>query len=165
MHRCIVAVCALLLVACSGDGDSTRPVGQGAAAAQILSWPYWATSMRIHPLTRIATERTSGDLVIETRLEFTDRDGVTARYVGRTIIDLYATRGANSREPRKQWEIDLRTLADNANHFDVVTRTYLFKLKIDASDVAEPTQLRVHADGIDGRSYTDRLDIPAWNAR
>ena len=45
--------------------------GSGSAGiASAIEWPFWPTSMRIHPASMVRIDETTGQPVIEARLEF-----------------------------------------------------------------------------------------------
>ena len=73
------------------------------------SWPFWPRTMRIHPLSQVVTDRKSGELIIEARVEFLDEHGHTSKALGQLRIDLHAA-GASGDElrPLTSWVIDLQ---------------------------------------------------------
>jgi hypothetical protein len=112
------------------NGQSASPIGP--SAAQPASWPFWPKSMRLHPLTRLALDPETGEQVIECRIEFLDPDGQTSRAVGQLTLQLYPDAGTPTADnlALQTWNQDLRDLALNRRQYDVVTRTYLFRLQI-----------------------------------
>jgi hypothetical protein len=122
-----------------------------------IAWPYWPTAMRIHPLTRVVAASDANGPLIEARIEFTDRDGITTRAIGEMQIELLAPSGRRA-EPLP-WTVDLTSLVSNATHFDDITRTYLFKLGLEPGDMVGRRELRVTFFGSEGREFTDRMRL------
>jgi hypothetical protein len=122
-------------------------------------WPFWPTSMRIHPLTRVTTEAHSDKLVIETRIEFSDADGQTTKAVGQVRFELYADASAAGGPIRAWPEQDLRDLDINRLRYDDVTRTYLFPIDIKQDDLAGSPQLWAYFLSADGRLMKSRFAI------
>jgi hypothetical protein len=140
------------LQAVSGSaGDDAAPaVGAKGENAEAASWPYWPVRLRIHPLSRIV--RSAGaPLLIEARIEFLDQDDNTSRGFGQLRIDLYdGARGALQKE-QLQVNQDLRDLELNRRHFDVVTRTYLFRIEVPENELPAEPELRAYFLAADGR--------------
>jgi hypothetical protein len=76
----------------NGTGNATLDVAEPA----LREWPYWPRRMRIHPLTQFATNRDTGQLIIEARIEFFDEHGHTCKGVGQVLLDLHATGSATT---------------------------------------------------------------------
>ncbi len=88
--------------------------------------------MRLHPLTRLTGDTTTGEQIIECRIEFEDPDHQTCRAVGQLTLQLYPD-SASTTGPDvalQTWNQDLRDLELNRRQFDDVTRTYLFRLQL-----------------------------------
>jgi hypothetical protein len=128
---------AVIVIAFVMSGCETPPSGSapapGATDGEFVRWPYRPASMRFHPLTRSADDPARDGAIIEARIEFSDRDGVTARGYGQLAIEFVASASRNPLAPDQNWDIELRDLDANATHFDEVTRTYLFKLEIEGA--------------------------------
>jgi hypothetical protein len=123
----------------------------GAINGSADRWPYWPVAMRLHPLTRVVIDPTTNSPMIEARVEFTDQDGVTARSVGEIHLILRAAGGSH---PLNEWEIDLRESDTNANHFDIVTATYLFKLNTTELELPPRVVLIARFKSTDGWEQT-----------
>lgn len=155
----IVLVLLLLgLGACTspaGEQPSIRSRTAVTTAAEedtsSFGWPYWPQSMRIYPLSRLVTDRSSGDLVIEVRVEFFDAEGHTCKGVGQILVDLLDAGSLHQAEPIKTWVADLANLQDNRDHFDDLTLTYLFRLECDATLLPDQPQVRVYFHSADGQ--------------
>lgn len=117
-------------------------------------WPYWPISMRFHPLTRFVIDRDTSNLTLETRVEFADRDGDVCRAYGEVRVRLFEVFSTgDSGEKLQEWNIDLRELDRNRDHFDVVTRTYLFRLEVDPELLIPRMELHGRYISEDGRSF------------
>ncbi|MHC4947152.1 MAG: hypothetical protein ACYTG1_02665 [Planctomycetota bacterium] len=140
--RCLLAALATLPAGCLDAVPRDLGLQDPEPPPAGATWPYWPTHLRIHPLTRLAPAPDSTSLVIEARVEFFDADDHTTRGVGRVRFALHeAGRSPELSLPIASWIHDLRDAAVNERHFDDVTRTYLFRLEIDASQVSEPVDL------------------------
>lgn len=117
--------CILLLsltAACQGLG---KPGAKKLAGAGMDM--FTPVKMRLHPLSRILPNPPT----IEARLEFTDQFGDIGKSVGTAHFDLFAYEAlALSHKGKRlgQWNASLITPEDNRDHWDAITRTYLFKL-------------------------------------
>ena len=136
----------------TGCAATEQPASSGAnesRTAEQTRWPFWPTAMRLHPLSRLVTGAgEDAETVIEARLELLDREGHTTKGFGQVAIDLLDASRPGS-PPTLHWEQDLRDLALNAQYFDDVTRTYLFKLDTlnEIPDRPRLAVLFVSADG------------------
>lgn len=160
-----VAALGVSLVVLGGCPSSPRPgpvldagapaTSDGTVAAPPHSphaaWPFWPRSMRVHPATRIVPDAESTQLVLETRVELADEFGDTAKGLGEVRIDLHNPGARDAEPPLATWSIDLRDLAANRLHYDVVTRTYLFRLRIDRQLAEQRLEVRVFYRGADGQ--------------
>ena len=131
-----------------------RPGGRAA-------WPFRPDDMRIHPLSQFVTDRRSGELLIEARVEFLDDYEHTTKGVGLLVFDLYdAAPGADLSEPIQTWENDLSDLTVNLEHYDDLTRTYLFRLEIDPAQIPPEPELRAYFHSSRGRRMQDEFVLP-----
>jgi hypothetical protein len=157
--RCRPWPLLILLIACGLAGCATPEgadrVGVDPATGEPVPWPYWPTTMRIHPLSRLVTDADSGRTVIEARIEFLDRDGQTTRACGQLRIDLYDASANFPTQPVTTWEMDLRDLAINRQRYDDVTRTYLFPLDTELDPLPRRPELRAYFLSADGRPLTE----------
>jgi hypothetical protein len=151
------ALCCGMLLFMSGcaqrDNHQTPLSPRGSAADDVITnaiWPFWPTSMSIHPLTRVTTEEQTGRTILEARIEFLDSQGNRSKAVGQMTLALY---NANNRsEAIHVWAQDLLDPTRNQQHFDVVTRTYLLRLELDNPQFPEDAELRASFNSVDGQS-------------
>lgn len=148
----LVAACCL--AGCAGP-DGAGGAGADALTGEIARWPYWPTSMRVHPLTRLVTHADSGRTVIEARIEFFDRDGHTTKACGQLRIDLHDFSGDLPTGAIASWEMDLRDQVTNRQRYDDVTRTYLFPLDTELGQLPEKPELRAYFLSADGRPLNE----------
>ncbi|MHC5001758.1 MAG: hypothetical protein ACYTJ0_01405 [Planctomycetota bacterium] len=143
-----------LLIGTPGCRTASSPAPSPTTGSE---WPFWPTAMRIHPLTRLVTAGEAGGPLVEVRVEFVDRDGITTRAFGEVQIELLPS----ARRPSEPlaWRVHLDDLATNAMHFDDITRTYLFKLGLEEQDLTGPRELRVTLFGSDAREFVDRMTV------
>lgn len=156
MRRGACSLALLVTIGLGGCPPRQEPPAPPPAAAADVRWPYWPTAMRIHPLSRLLARADDAGPLIETRVEFTDRDGVTCRAIGEMQIELLPSRSGG--EPLA-WTVDLTVPATNAMHFDVITRTYLFKLGLEPQDMTGTRTLQVSFFGSEGREFGDRMSL------
>ncbi len=140
------------------DRPQTQP--DPIADSGDVGWPYWPVSMSIHALTRITIDRGENAPVLEARVEFTDAEGATTKATGQVLLELTDDVAFADAAPASEvWSIDLRALRKNATHFDEVTRTYLFKLRLKPEQQWHRPRLRVQFQGADGAVLTDRSSV------
>ena len=126
-------------------------IRSGAGGPSRTEWPYWPRRMRIHPLTQLATDRETGELVLEVRIEFFDDESHTTKAIGQTLVDLLpGRRPGDEREPMETWVCDLVDPVSNFEHYDAVTRTYLFRLEFDPKIMPAEPVLRAYFHSRDG---------------
>lgn len=120
-----------------------------------VSWPYWPVSMRIHPLTRFVQGEEEGEYWLEARIEFRDRDQDIAKAYGLLELKLFTVLAAgDSGNEIQGWDINLLDLAENRQHYDVVTSTYLCRLDVDRDLMEERMELYAYFRAADGRELT-----------
>ncbi|UCD74703.1 MAG: hypothetical protein JSV91_13055 [Phycisphaerales bacterium] len=155
---------AVLLGGCQPASRSTgmRQNSDGGASADgdAVTWPFWPRSIRIHPLTRFTTDRETGGLLIEARLEFLDAEGHNTKGLGQVRFDLHSALPSEDARSLENWNKDLRDLAENLNHFDDVTRTYLFRLEIEESLLPRRPMLKAYFLSADGATMENRFKFP-----
>lgn len=121
-----------LFVGCdtvSFKGSGTR----GTVAAE--QWPFAPVSMRVHPFTSLEDLAAEEAVVLEARLELLDQTGDVTKGVGDWRFELYADGrpGRGSGEARRRlsrWEAAMTSLEQNERHYDPITRTYAFRLRV-----------------------------------
>ena len=142
------ACIACISLALSGCESSKQPpeigAAEGSAGPFQLSerstvWPFWPTTMRIHPLTRIVNA--DEGIILEARIEFSDAHGSTTRSVGQLRLLITDTAANQETILVEEWNNDLRDIDTNVLHFDDITRTYLFRLRLDPAQLTATTEL------------------------
>lgn len=147
--------CGLALAACHGPhppgSDTSRPASPPPRAG-VARWPFWPTGMRFHPLSRLVMNASTGEAIIEARLEFVDPEGATSKAWGQLTVEMYDASPAGDPTTQGVWSIDLTQPRINVDRFDDVTRTYLIRLQVEAGQVL-PIEPRLEAtfDSADGR--------------
>lgn len=157
-------LCVVLILLPPGGCTPLEPATETpptvTAANSDTAWPYWPVAMQIHALTRITVDRREEVPVLEARVEFLDIEGATTKAVGQVLLELTDPSAAEIGDlPSEVWTVDLRDLQVNATHFDDVTRTYLFKLRLDPERSRHRPQLRVTYHGENGVVLTDRTAV------
>lgn len=135
MNRAFLLTPLFFLLAACPPAEPPRLTGTGHDM-------FAPVKMRLHPLTRWIVPTTSaattapGAATVEARLEFTDQFGDVAKGVGKVYFELYAYEPiaiGNRGERIDLWNADIATPELNKQHFDPITRTYLFKLGVNES--------------------------------
>ncbi|MBG84016.1 MAG: hypothetical protein CMJ40_05645 [Phycisphaerae bacterium] len=137
--------CLVHMVSCQPKSLVPGKLPQGS----IEQFPYRPVEISIHPLSRYWISP-SGEMEIEARIEFLDRDGYPTRGIGRLELNLKDLDGKNV----ESWILPLSNFETNKSHFDRITRTYLIRLSLPNQDV--PTRARLKVDLIcpDGTTLT-----------
>ena len=141
-----------MLAACCGC-ELADPKGRSGATAPDLTgsseWPFAPATMRIHPFTQFSIDTATGKPILDARIELLDPMGDVTKGIGTLRFELLATsdRASASQVSDRRidmWDVSLITLDENHQHFDRITRTYGFKLKLDAIP-DNNTRLRLQA--------------------
>ncbi len=148
----IVTMLMLAATGCASRGGASptdfdiADEDRGPSAA----WPFWPAAMRVHPLSRIV-DAGEGHL-LEARIEFTDADEYTTRCFGFLRLELFDGDAIPGRGITG-WNVDLRDLDSNQNHFDDVSRMYFMRLGIDGPVPENPVLLAefFSTNGVDFR--------------
>ena len=173
-HRTVlaVAVCAALagcnhasrresplagnpIIPQSHRADPELPASDG----RDIDWPFWPQSMRVHPLSQFANDRITGRLLIEARVEFLDAFAHTCKGVGHVRIDLHDA-DEESTQPISTWILDLRDVTINLEHYDDLTRTYLFRLEVDPDTLPDKTELWAYFQSTEGKRMESSFLLP-----
>jgi hypothetical protein len=135
-----------LLVLVFAQGCETSGAGSSSpVAAHIDSDQHWMpapTSVRVYPSTRFIKE--SGRSILEARFELYDEMGDPVKYAGTFTIELYSVDEALGNAPRRllyTWNAELLMLDQQQEHYDPITRGYLFRLGVDDLKIARKTTL------------------------
>lgn len=147
----LAALCALVaaLPACNPAGIVVREQVVRTEDGLVLPGPFAPKVMRIHPLTHADIDA-QGNPRVMLHVELKDAWGDTVKGIGRVQAQLWRDGRAGDNPTR--WDIDLRSLGDNADFYDPATRTYRIVLTglpdwlgdaVRASDPAGVARLRV----------------------
>jgi hypothetical protein len=116
-----------------GQPASLKP-GPGNGGMEMFT----PVKMRLHPLSRMVPPEKDGPAngaLVEARLELTDQFGDVTKSPGALYFELYAYQSLvpNHHGDRiSLWNFDLSVPQSNKDHWDAITRTYLFKLPVPA---------------------------------
>lgn len=164
----VVLACAAML-ACqpkttnpsSGGVSSGDGAGQSEPSANV--WRIRPIAVRVYPSTRFVEE--DGATTLMARIELLDEMGDTTKGVGDMRIELYAAGGPNVASVGQHlytWRIELNTIEQQRRHYDAITRTYLFRLRLqDEVSARLGTVLVVTFTEPQGGRLTDRVHISA----
>lgn len=169
----IAGLLALLLVLSPSigckfkGGPDTAPPDRGPLLGLLgdkQPWQPRPVRFRVFPTTRFVSE--GGSALLELRLEFFDEAGDSIKAVGDIRVDLFASRpgGGEADTGRRLyvWNISLRTLEENQSAYDVFSRGYLFRLRLDEMPgLREPMVLVASLLPPEGRRLEARAMIGA----
>ncbi len=158
MRTLTLASCLLLLSLTAACQDFGKPGAKKLAGAGMDM--FTPVKMRLHPLSRLVPSPPT----VEARLEFTDQFGDISKSVGTARFELFAYDSLAFDHQGKrlgQWDETLTTPDDNRNHWDAITRTYLFKLSPDGS-IAGHDRIVLAATFTlpNGETLSDQITLP-----
>lgn len=155
--RAVVGAAAMVCMATTAGCQPKSLVPGKLPAGSVEQYPYKPVEISIHPLSRYWISPT-GEMEIEARIEFLDRDGYPTRGIGRLELSLKDLNGQNV----ESWILPLSNFETNKSHFDRITRTYLVRLSLPNQDVPTKARLMVDLISPDGTtlSATDVLKEP-----
>jgi hypothetical protein len=150
-HRvalCLLAIALAAGVGCSWKGGpSTRADDSGSEV-----WSPQPVQMRVYPSSRFAAAP-DGSPVLEARIELLDSMGDSTKAAGEYRVELLRSAEEGMGERLYAWDVLVQNQAQQARHYDKVTRTYLFRLKLDdAGPPQHPTSIRVTFTPLSGAS-------------
>ena len=133
--------CSTLLAGCQFKGSG---VEAPAPTMEDYWWPQ-PSALRVYPSTRFVEDERSAAPILEARIELRDEMGDAVKGAGTAALELFAAsdEGQGLGQQLQRWEVTMSSLEDQQRHFDSVTRTYLFRLRLDASARARGDRLRV----------------------
>lgn len=148
----ILCAHAFLGLGCTFKGDTDG----GYSAALDDVWRPVPVAMRIYPATRFV--RDQGKVLLEARIELFDEMGDSVKAPGVVYFDLFDSQGPTGQESNQRlytWEVQIGTLEQQTEHYDPITRGYLFRLEVDTARVARRrTLLRAVFSPVDGERVT-----------
>jgi len=137
-------LCGILLAVFAHGCDAPESVST-TESGDPVSGAHWMpvpTSVRVYPSTRFIRE--SGRSILEARFELYDEMGDPVKYAGTFQIELFSVDENLGNTPRRllySWDAELLTLASQREHYDPITRGYLFRLGVDNLKIAKQTTL------------------------
>ncbi len=139
----------------------SKGAGPTARTLDADAWTAQPTAIRIYPTTRFVGE--NGVLLLEARIEVFDQMGDSFKTSGAVRLEISAageTPGVTTGQLLYRWDLVLNDLEAQQKFYDPVTRTYLFRLKIDNADVTQRrTRLGVTWQPPAGPRLTDEQAI------
>lgn len=113
------------LAACQPGGVVVREQVVRTEDGLVVPGPFSPKAMRIHPLTHAETDA-EGNQRLVLHLELKDAWGDTVKGIGRVQarVDRDGGPAGQTEAGTTRWDIDLRSLDDNASFHDPATRTY-----------------------------------------
>lgn len=129
-HTFLALVMVLSVLHGCGPEEGLPRVARPQATPGV--WHPAPDQMRIYPATRFVQDQ--GQLVLEARIELLDAMGDSIKGAGRFHFELigppHLGRSVSDRK-LYSWDVPLLSLEDQQRAYDRVTRTYLFRLKMD----------------------------------
>jgi hypothetical protein len=163
MNRLALTSLALLLAAASAGCFACKAPDLSGGGMDMFT----PVKMRVHPLSRVIPEITGATPtppIIEGRLEFTDQFGDVCKAAGPVYCEAfkYDSLTPNHHGDRLGlWNFDLSKPRENKQHWDAITRTYLFKLPLLPASLKKQTRLILAATFTlpSGRRLTDDITL------
>jgi hypothetical protein len=122
--RPLIALPLLLLAGC----PSAKPPSLVGTGMDMFA----PVELRVHPLSRITTDNaTDNGRVVEVRIELADQMKDTTKGVGVLTFTL-ARSSTLTNTVVDRWEAAIDTPDANKDHWDSITRTYLFRRQLPA---------------------------------
>ncbi len=141
----VALLCSLLLMSmlgCETAGSASSNTASPEAPETGQHWMPVPTSIRVYPSTRFIKE--SGDAILEARFELYDEMGDPVKYAGTFRVELFSVDESLGNTPRRllyTWNAELSSLSQQREHYDPITRGYLFRLGVDNLKIARQTTL------------------------
>ncbi len=110
-----------MLPACRQRGAVVKEQVVRAGDGLVMPGPFAPKAMRVHPLTHAELDADGAARVV-VHVELKDAWGDTVKGIGRLQAQVWAD--GQSAQDAIRWDVDLRTLGDNASFYDPATRTY-----------------------------------------
>lgn len=110
-----------LLPACQQRGVVVREEVVRTSEGLVLPGPFAPKAMRVHPLTHAELD-VDGSPRVVVHVELKDAWGDTVKGIGRVQAQVW--QDGKSAQEAVRWDVDLRTLGENASFYDPATRTY-----------------------------------------
>jgi hypothetical protein len=134
----------LLMFVLGCETTETAPSDMGVAGTADTGrhWMPVPTSVRVYPSTRFIKE--SGRAILEARFELYDEMGDPVKYAGAFQIELFSVDESLGNTPRRllyTWNAELSSLEQQREHYDPITRGYLFRLGVDNLKIARQVTL------------------------
>ena len=159
-HRSMMLVGLLMSMGCVWKGGEPRSDFKQHAGDQV--WKVVPVRMRVYPSTRFV--ESEGFSILEARVELFDAMGDSVKGVGKFRIEIFdRPRGGNPGvgQRRYSWEVSALTLADQHRYYDTITRSYLFRLKLeDQATAHRETVLQVIFISPEGNRLKTHSDLP-----
>lgn len=157
-------LCAVAVLGLSGCEGSQAVATRSGDSSEVEVQPHWLpvpTSVRVYPSTRFIRE--SGRSILEARFELYDAMGDPVKYAGTFQIELFSVDENLGNTPRRllyNWNAGLLTLDEQREHYDPITRGYLFRLGVDNLKIANQiTLLKVSFSPIDRARIESEAEV------
>jgi len=141
-------------------GEREAEVAAGAEAR----WPFWPVAVRVHPFTSLSYDEQAEAAVLEAWIELIDPAGDVTKGIGQFRLELYMIGSRASREGQAHrlhlWDVAVETVQDSARHFDSLTRTHQFRLRLEEMpETGGKLELRVQFTDARGERITTTAPI------
>ena len=149
MHKSLTTILMFTMFWIGGCNDAAfkGDAGNDFKGEEALFRPI---AMRIHPFTQIAVDENTRTPILETRVELLDQMGDVTKSAGRFRFEVYASPVNASSSQQRQvavWMVPVNDLKTTRQHWDPITRTYVFKLTLDQIP-SDDIRLRLNAQFI-----------------
>ena len=145
------AVAAASAATSTLGGCTTGPPAAGTGTLSADAWRPAPVAVRVYPSTRFVKE--AGTPLLEARIELFDQMDDSIKASGEVECALFAAgpRGTAVGDELYAWHVTMSTLADQQEFFDLITRGYVYQLKLDDFELAStPCVLRIRFTTLSG---------------
>ncbi len=138
----LASLCLLAVMGCEPVVTDQPPTPVDGENNPIVYWRPTPTRVRVYPSTRFIQE--SGRAILEARFELFDEMGDPVKSAGAFRIELHSIDESLGNAPRRllyTWNAETLTLDQQREHYDPITRGYLFRLGVDNLNIAKQATL------------------------
>lgn len=135
-------LCLVLMLPGCEPAPTDTPTAVTDAAKPGAYWRPHVKSIRVYPSTRFVRE--SDRAVLEARFELYDEMGDPVKDAGTFQVELYSVDESLGNSPQRllyTWSAQTLTLDQQREHYDPITRGYLFRLGVDNLRAAKQASL------------------------
>ncbi|WP_145080977.1 hypothetical protein [Poriferisphaera corsica] len=159
-YSCL-AILILMSLGCVNKGTDNTNTALDNRSDESFVWQSKPVAIRIYPSTRF--RKSENQIVLETRVELFDEMGDSVKGAGMFAFELLEAVSSTSGGAGTQlytWNAELLTLESQRQHYDPISRGYLFQLKMHDQQIAQQgAVLRVVYSPHTGKRFSSEMQI------